>query len=203
MSGGGGGIDDDGMNFILGFLENSQMRNCIDIGCASGSAMRKMAPHFQHDYCFEIRSEIIDKLKNRTMKHNINNATIFENGLSDSEREVFIELPENTNKTNVIDPKSLKCLTHLSNPIRKVIVYPLDKYNIVDVDFIKIDVEGHELEVIRGAIETLKKFKPVLFMEVISRRTITDDKRRKELFGILESLQYKFKDIRQLDMVFV
>ena len=31
--------------------------------------------------------------------------------------------------------------------------------------FIKIDIEGHELECIKGAIETIKKFNPILMIE--------------------------------------
>src|SRR5207245_922744 len=38
--------------------------------------------------------------------------------------------------------------------------------NLDRVDFIKIDVEGHELEVLRGAIWVLKKFKPRVMIEV-------------------------------------
>lgn len=43
----------------------------------------------------------------------------------------------------------------------------LDNINIVEekVDFVKIDVEGHELFVLNGALETLRKYKPVIFIE--------------------------------------
>ena len=33
------------------------------------------------------------------------------------------------------------------------------------VDFIKIDVEGHEFEVLKGGERTISKFKPIIFME--------------------------------------
>ena len=35
------------------------------------------------------------------------------------------------------------------------------------IDVIKIDVEGAELMVLKGAIETLRRFRPVLFIEII------------------------------------
>ncbi len=37
------------------------------------------------------------------------------------------------------------------------------------VDFIKIDVEGHELKVLEGAIKTLKQFKPCMMIEIEQR----------------------------------
>jgi hypothetical protein len=36
-------------------------------------------------------------------------------------------------------------------------------------DFIKIDVEGMELEVMRGAVGLLRRFHPVLYFETLSR----------------------------------
>ena len=41
----------------------------------------------------------------------------------------------------------------------------LDDYYFEDVDLIKIDVEGYELFVIKGAEETIRKWKPVMIVE--------------------------------------
>ena len=41
----------------------------------------------------------------------------------------------------------------------------IDDYNFKDVDFIKIDVEGYELYVIRGAEKTIKENRPVIIIE--------------------------------------
>jgi hypothetical protein len=38
--------------------------------------------------------------------------------------------------------------------------------NITSVDFIKIDVEGFEYNVLKGGEQTIKEFRPVLFVEV-------------------------------------
>jgi hypothetical protein len=49
----------------------------------------------------------------------------------------------------------------------------LDSYvknkEIKKIDFIKIDVDGGEYEIIMGAINTLKKFKPFILIELSSR----------------------------------
>ena len=41
----------------------------------------------------------------------------------------------------------------------------LDEFNFTEVDFLKIDCEGFEVFVLRGAIETLKRNKPVIIVE--------------------------------------
>jgi FkbM family methyltransferase len=52
----------------------------------------------------------------------------------------------------------------------------LDHYQI-DTGFIKIDVEGHEESVLRGAIGTLKKCRPVVMIEIEERHNPGSTKR--------------------------
>lgn len=47
----------------------------------------------------------------------------------------------------------------------------LDSYNFQRVNFIKIDVEGHEYSVIEGATETLLLSRPALLMEIEQRHS--------------------------------
>lgn len=44
-------------------------------------------------------------------------------------------------------------------------VVTIDSYDFNDVGFMKIDVEGYELEVLRGATSTIKRCKPVMYIE--------------------------------------
>jgi len=48
----------------------------------------------------------------------------------------------------------------------------IDSLQLPRVDFIKIDVEGHELEVLRGSRETLEKYHPILMVEITSPRAV-------------------------------
>ena len=46
---------------------------------------------------------------------------------------------------------------------------PLDDLDLHDVAFVKIDVEGHELPVLRGATRTLTQQRPVILIEIEQR----------------------------------
>lgn len=61
----------------------------------------------------------------------------------------------NTGKTHIV-PLVMK---------NQVIMKSLDSFNL-QPSYIKIDVEGYELFVLKGAEQTLKKYKPVIVMEV-------------------------------------
>lgn len=51
----------------------------------------------------------------------------------------------------------------------KVALITVDQLALDDVSFMKIDVDGHEIPVLRGAMETIKRCRPRLFIEVEER----------------------------------
>tara|TARA_B110001454_G_scaffold82672_1_gene79427 strand:+ start:1114 stop:1866 length:753 start_codon:yes stop_codon:yes gene_type:complete len=50
-------------------------------------------------------------------------------------------------------------------PTYPILVKTLDSLDLEACDFLKCDTEGCELLVVRGALETIKKFRPVMVME--------------------------------------
>ena len=58
--------------------------------------------------------------------------------------------------------------------VTTVSVSTIDSFDFKDVDLIKIDVEGHESSVIRGAVATIKNSKPVLIVEIEQRHIKQD-----------------------------
>lgn len=52
--------------------------------------------------------------------------------------------------------------------VMEVAVEMLDSYGFRDVTFIKVDVEGSELEVLEGARDTISRDHPVLLLELLS-----------------------------------
>lgn len=56
-------------------------------------------------------------------------------------------------------------------------VIPLDSMELHGCDFFKIDVEGYEPQVLRGALETIKKYRPFIWIEynMIGKDVITEE----------------------------
>lgn len=50
---------------------------------------------------------------------------------------------------------------------------PLDDYDLRDVGFIKVDVEGHEPTVLRGGIRLIERERPVMLVEIERRHNPT------------------------------
>jgi FkbM family methyltransferase len=69
----------------------------------------------------------------------------------------------------LLDAKDAQALTdgakHLSYTVQ---VRTLDSYNLNAVSIIKVDVEGNELQVLRGGAATIAKFRPPLIVELLT-----------------------------------
>lgn len=80
-----------------------------------------------------------------------------------------------------------------------VSVNTLDSYELSNVDFIKIDVEGYELEVIKGAIKTLvtSRFPPFMF------EALSDDPQKEALFQYIRGLGYQVHPINGYPTMFL
>ena len=65
----------------------------------------------------------------------------------------------------------------------------LDSYNLDKLDFIKIDVDGNEIDVLKGAIKTIKKLKPLMLIEVYKSNISEFEKIMKELNYNIEEIK--------------
>lgn len=137
---------------------------------------------------FKKLSQVIDKYQ-RFKNTYLNNV-----GISDNNSEMTIRVPDNDdgqasmaihNFGSWASPKSIT--EHKCNFIR------LDDYknvNLKQLDFIKCDVEGAELLVIKGGINTLKKYSPIISLEVCLEWTRSFDYTPVDIVNILKELGY-------------
>lgn len=88
--------------------------------------------------------------------------------LADSTGEATLYVPEGTHG----EPTSgLATLTPLPEApcVLQVRTSRLDDFGFTDVSFVKIDVEGNELGVLRGALETLERNRPISQVDTETR----------------------------------
>ncbi|MEK6906851.1 MAG: FkbM family methyltransferase [Nanoarchaeota archaeon] len=98
----------------------------------------------------DIKNRVI--LEKNISKEKLKNVIIIPKGLWDKNTVLFMD-SLNVN-SNVFDKEG-------SQPIEVVrLDDELKKLNLSKIDFIKMDIEGAEIEAVRGSINTIKKFKP-------------------------------------------
>jgi FkbM family methyltransferase len=65
----------------------------------------------------------------------------------------------------------------------------LKEYPLKNIDFIRMDVEGQEVEIINGGYQTIRTYKPILFMEI--HKGILGLNKTLKLLKTLEELGYE------------
>lgn len=140
--------------------------NCIDIGCHKGEildlfcSISKNGKHFG----FEPIPMLYENLTKKYI--NNKNVTLFSCALSDIESVSSFNYVKNAPAYSGIQKRKY----NIKNPDIDIINVELKKlddlipYNL-KIDFIKIDVEGAELKVLKGAKEILKKNQPYIIFE--------------------------------------
>jgi len=188
-----------------------QRRTVIDIGASYGWMAVTFAKYFDEVKCFEIREDVRYALKKNTSR--FSNIEVFDYGLSSIQDNVKVCRDANTGGSRVWIRRS----TDVNDPGRYTeeqiptkaeghgcAVRTLDSFNFNNVDCIKLDIEEHEYYALLGAVETIKKWKPVLVMEITytRKRHITYFKPRQRIFKLLHSLGYEIVDVRGRDFIF-
>lgn len=79
-------------------------------------------------------------------------------------------------------------------------VRTLDSFHFESVDFIKIDVEGMEYDVLRGSIETLMRCRPIVLFETLTRQAPEIHKKSEEFLKERGYLCY-YLDVKKSALV--
>jgi FkbM family methyltransferase len=186
----------------------SQRRSVVDIGAHIGISVRHWATEFENIYAFEPSKDHFNcLLKNTEDLKNLKSFNFALSNYNGSNKATYRSLKNSGSfqliDANYIQPKNKK-------KIRKLIdvdVKKLDSFIFDSIDLIKIDVEGWEYEVIEGAVETLKKHRPVLMIETLvdhPNKTLKSDYDFNKLNNLLSILEYReVAHISPDDKVFV
>ena len=154
--------------------------NAIDVGCRDGEFTRYLTWNFNHVYCYDYRYRV-----QFPMNINLSKVTHYQCAVG---KEISQEYASGRGelRNSVKDQKWIN-----KDSIR---IYPLDYFKLKDINLIKVDVDGMDKEVIEGAVEIIKKCKPVIVIEEIILEDGTINHTGVEF---IKSLGYKTVHIKQ------
>jgi len=134
------------------FVNNKKV--ALDIGANIGLWSRDLCNTFESVIAFEP----VESFR-KCLKRNVHHAALQIEECALGETDTTIEMiitPGNTGHSHV----DQTTVGSGSIPMRR-----LDSLNLQDIGYIKIDCEGYELPIIRGAEDTIKRCRPVMVVE--------------------------------------
>ena len=149
---------------FLKYLSNKNL-NSLDVGAYKGVYTYFISKYSKIVYAFEPNPKsykILKKIVNKNVK-------VFPYALSDKSSSDFLKIP-----------KGKKGYSNQGGSIRnvkldknfgklKVETKKIDDLKLKNIGFIKIDAEGVELQVLKGAKKLIKRYKPTLLIEIEER----------------------------------
>lgn len=151
--------------FIQWLSENNLIRGCaIDVGANIGNHSVFFSKYFKRVMAFE-PSPLIFKVLNLNAELSEGTIKCFPFGVSESSRKVQFFTPKNTHicSSRIVD----KEIEEPNNSIMVDLVALDEMKEIIseEVGLLKIDVEGHELQVLNGARNLIETNHPIIIFE--------------------------------------
>jgi len=135
----------------------------LDIGAHVGIWSRRLAVDFFKVIAFEPMQKHIECHKKNCER--LGNVQLNEMALSDSNGSQSMTTKDNNSgMSTLIDTDLLKWRKPKSHSLVKT--QTLDSMNLPKIDFVKIDVEGWEKQVLEGGKETILKDQPLIYIEI-------------------------------------
>ena len=155
-------------------------RTAIDVGAHVGFYARALDEAFERVICFEPSSENYKCLvKNAPSAISYNMALGPENGI------ISLKIYDDNSGNNFSVAEDL---APDYKRVENVIMTTIDSFNFSNVDFIKIDVQGFELGVLKGAEKTIDKCRPAILVEL--EMPFTKEKNAEATRFLEEGLNY-------------
>lgn len=140
-------------------------------------------------YAFEPIPHTFSALSENVKMNNCSNIVLNNFGLSDKEGtfDFYFDAASSGNASlkNLADKKNIEVL--------KCKVQTLDSFiseKNVPVNYIKCDVEGAELFAFKGGFDSIKKFTPIIFTEMLRKWSAQFDYHPNDIIRLLEALNY-------------
>ena len=138
----------------------------VDVGANIGyytvRLSRLVGPHGQV-HAFEPSKRYRDRLLDHLERNNCRNVQVSDFGLSDVVSEQVLYGDDISASMHWADDGKPPTISE-KIPLRTLDSY-VDEMKLTQLDFIKVDIDGHEPKFIEGAAKTLQQFQPTILME--------------------------------------
>ncbi len=139
---------------------------------------------------------------NLSLNKDINNIVLEHSGLGETiSVSSMVEVCSTNSGGNRITNSQELDQTSVSVKITTLDEYILEK-NISKIDLIKIDVEGFEMKVLKGSLNTLKRNKPDLFIEIDDTNLNKQGDSAQFMINFLLELEYDVYDVINSKKIF-
>ena len=164
----------------------------VDVGANCGLYTRKLARLSRRVHAFEPSHKMADLLR----KTSAANVSVHEVALSDQSGHAELFIPQDGDDL-VHGLASLEPGVGASSREVASVNVPTARLDAIvrqDVAFVKIDVEGHELSVLKGAVELLEHSQPVFLVEAEDRHRVRATRSIFEFFAARSYRGFFLKD---------
>lgn len=173
---------------LLRLLELLRNPVVLDIGANIGNHTLAFATRAAQVHAFEPIDAIHELLRTNVERNGLDNVSVHQVALSDSDGTATIHVNRSGNAgASGFDRREADAEAQVVQ-VRQGDTF-LKALQLGRVDLIKLDVEGHEAQVLRGLMHTLQRHKPLLTMEWNDARTIERLGGTAELQFLLEHYQ--------------
>jgi FkbM family methyltransferase len=179
---------------LLNDKENKEDKevNFFDIGANIGWYSIGIAKSFDriNVFAFEPIPLTFEKLKVNIRSNKVNvNAYNF--GFSNQEQELtFYYCPEGSGNASSANLANLDNTQEIPCSVKKLDDFVAENL-FLNIDFIKCDVEGAELFVYQGGIESIKKNMPIIFTEMLRKWSAKFNYNPNQIIDLLSSIGYR------------
>lgn len=162
-----GCYDPVGLNLLRHVASRIKDAIALDVGANAGNHMLLLSQCCSHVHCFEPYPKILPQLERNIEQNQLVNVSLHKFGLSDqtavanyfeNDGQNFGAGSFESSHTNTKDQPSFELQIRNGDEA-------LSEVGATNFDLMKIDVEGHEISVLRGLRESLETSRPVIFME--------------------------------------
>jgi len=138
-------------DILLKHVADRKLRRIIDVGAWWGPWSLFWQPHAERLEIFEPNKKILPMLEYNISTYN--NCNLHKTALGEVSGTVSMAYDTHSGTNHITDFKG------------DIEIKTLDSYSFDNVDVIKIDVEGYEIPVLKGAINTISTNRPMIQIE--------------------------------------